>query len=165
MPSKTLFLLAALLGASTFAAALYFQYVEGLPPCGLCIWQRYTLGVGIAGALFAALSTGTARILFGLIGAAGFLAEAGVAVYHSGVERKWWEGPQTCAGGTLPTTYDPAALGAKPPPACNEIPWDLFGLSMANYNVAVAAFLMLLCLIGLRRAADNAPYSSSSASQ
>ena len=50
-------------------AALYFQYVEGLPPCGLCVWQRYALSVGIAGAVLAAMTSGSARGLFGgLIG-------------------------------------------------------------------------------------------------
>jgi disulfide bond formation protein DsbB len=38
----------------------------------------------------------------------------------------------------------------KAPAACNEIPWDLFGLSMANYNVAIAALMALLCVMALR---------------
>mgnify|MGYP001768927818 CR=1 FL=1 len=28
---------------------------------------------------------------------------------------------------------------------CDEIPWELFGLSMANYNVAMCLGLAVLC--------------------
>ncbi len=39
------------------------------------------------------------RILLALIALA-FLVNAGVGVYHSGVEWKWWPGPTSCSGGT-----------------------------------------------------------------
>jgi disulfide bond formation protein DsbB len=162
MQSRSFFLLAALGGAATFAAALYFQYVEGLAPCKLCIWQRYGLAVGIAGALVAAMTAGRAgRVTFGAIGAMGFLAEAAVAMFHTGVERKWWPGPSTCSGGSLPTVFDPAALQAaaergKPVPQCDEIVWDFLGLSMANWNVAIALGFMVLCMIGVGRVKRSA---------
>jgi len=149
------FYLAAAIGSATFAAALASQYIGGLNPCQLCISQRWALGVGIAGALLAGMTTGMVRILCGLIAVGGFLAEFGLAIYHTGVERHWWQGPQSCSGGgSLPTTFDAAALAAgasgKAPAACNEIPWDLFGLSMANYNVAIAALMAALCVAALR---------------
>jgi len=153
MQSK--FFLAAGIGAVTLAAALAFQYLGGLHPCQLCISQRWALGVGIAGAVVAGMTTGASRTVFGLVAIGGFLAEVGLAVYHSGVERHWWQGPQACSGGgSLPTSFDAAALAegasGRAPAACNEIPWDLFGLSMANYNVAIAAFMAVLCMMALR---------------
>ncbi len=158
MSSRALFLLAAAAGSATFAAALYFQYVEGLAPCKLCIWQRYGLGVGILGALIAAMTTGRAgRVAFGAIGAIGFFAEAAAAMYHTGVERKWWPGPSSCSGGgDLPLVFDPTALQAaaergKPIPQCDDIVWDLFGLSMANWNVGMALGFMVLCMMGVGR--------------
>ncbi len=149
------FFLAAAIGFSTFVAALAFQYLGGLHPCQLCISQRWALGVGIAGAVLAGLTNGAARALFGVLAVIGFLAEIGLAVYHSGVERHWWQGPQSCSGGgSLPTAFDPAALSesasGRAPAACNEIPWDLFGLSMANYNVVIAAIMAMLCVSALR---------------
>ncbi len=158
MSSRSFFLLAALAGSATFAAALYFQYVEGLAPCKLCMWQRYGLAVGIAGALIAAMTSGRAgRVTFGAIGALGFFAETAAAMYHTGVERKWWPGPSTCSGGNaLPEVFDPAALQAaaergKPIPQCDDIVWDFLGLSMANWNIAMALGFMALCMIGVGR--------------
>ena len=149
------FFLAAAIGAATFAAALAFQYIGGLHPCQLCISQRWALGVGIAGALLAGLSKGATRVLFGVIGVGGFVAEAGLAIYHTGVERHWWLGPQSCSGGgELPTSFNAGAVfedaAGRAPAACNEIPWERFGLSMANYNVAIAAGMAVLCLVALR---------------
>ena len=39
-----------------------------------------------------------ARILLLLVALA-FLINAGLGIYHAGVEWKWWPGPTTCAGG------------------------------------------------------------------
>ncbi len=155
MLSRNAFLLAALVGAASFAAALAFQYIGGLHPCQLCISQRWALGVGIAGAALAAIVPSRWRVPFGLVAVLGFVAELGLAIYHSGVERLWWEGPQTCSGGgSLPTSFDATAMvveaSQRAPAACNEIPWDLFGLSMANYNVMLAAGMAWLCILGLK---------------
>ena len=165
MSSRRLFLIAALAGAATFAAALWFQYGQGLAPCALCIWQRYGLGIGILGAVLAALSPGRAgKVTFGALGALGFLFEAGAAVFHSGVERKWWAGLPSCSGSTLPETYDPGALttaaaSGSPVPRCDEIVWDFLGLSMANWNVLLALGFMAFCALGVARVRQAAPGS------
>lgn len=168
MSSRSLFMIAALFGASTFAAALFVQYVDGLPPCELCMWQRYALSVGIAGASIAALLPGFTAQAFGAIGAAGYAAESGVAMFHSGVERGWWEGLASCSGGSLPTTFEPNAMIAEvakgPVPSCGDIVWSVLGLSMANWNVLIAAALALICVIALIRG-RSANYASSSVSQ
>lgn len=152
------FWLAAAIGTTTFVAALGFQYLGGLYPCQLCISQRWALGIGIGGAALAAMTSGKTRLLFGAVAVGGFLAELGLAVYHTGVERGWWKGPETCSGGgSLPTAFDPAVMlseaSGRAPAACNEIPWELFGLSMANYNVFIAAAMAGLCVTALRRSA------------
>lgn len=165
MSSDRLFLLAALAGAVSLAIALYFQYVEGLAPCPLCMWQRYGLGIGILGAVMAAMVPGRAgKVTFGTFGALGFLFEAGAAVFHSGVERKLWEGLPSCSGSTLSDTFDPAALTAaansgRPVPRCDEIPWEMFGLSMANWNVLLALGFLTLCALGVARVRQVAPGS------
>ena len=153
MSSRSVFLSVALAGSATFAYALYTQYVLGLAPCALCIWQRYGLGIGIAGALLAAVSPGRAgKVTFGTLAVLGFAFEAGAAIFHTGVERKWWEGLSTCSGASVPETYDPTALAAATSvPRCDEITWDFLGLSMANWNVAIALGFAALCLVAIAR--------------
>src|SRR5690606_17476921 len=94
-------------GASVLVAAiaiiltaLGFEYIGGYRPCPLCLQQRYAYYAGIP-VLFGALvlvSTGHRRwagFLFAIV-AAGFLVNAGLGVYHAGVEWKLWAGPDTC---------------------------------------------------------------------
>jgi disulfide bond formation protein DsbB len=127
--------------------ALFFQYVVDLAPCPLCLWQRYphvAVVVLAAGAFVA--GPGARPWLLALAGLA-LLATAGIGIFHAGVEQKWWAGLSVCEGtGGAPLTIDDIAKGLtrRPPARCDEIPWSLFGLSMAAWNalfsLALAAF-------------------------
>ena len=88
------------------------------------------------------------------------LTTAGIGIYHSGVERHWWEGPSTC------TAASPARLTAEelferimtaPVVRCDEVPWEMLGLSMASWNALVSLVLAGLWLKAAQsgRAARN----------
>ena len=53
---RNLIVLAALGSAGLLLAAFGFQHLGDLPPCKMCIWQRWphgaALGIGLIGALF-----------------------------------------------------------------------------------------------------------------
>lgn len=80
-----------------------------------------------------------------------FLAGAGIAAFHVGVEQHWWQGLASC-GGNLPQARTVeelrAALLAQPVVRCDEVAWSLFGISMAGWN-----FLFSLGLAALSFAA------------
>lgn len=66
------------------------------------------------------------------------LGNAGLALYHTGVERGWWEGPATCSGGGDLGAMDTADL-LNPDIGtgivmCDEVAWEMLGLSMASWN-------------------------------
>jgi disulfide bond formation protein DsbB len=133
-------------------AALAFQHLGGMAPCKLCIWQRYphVLAIGIG---LLAVASGQ-RILIAL-GALSAATTALIGVYHAGVEQRWWQGPTTCSSGPIDGLSADALLDqimAAPLVRCDEIPWELFGLSMAGWNVLVSFGLMGLWLLALRRA-------------
>jgi disulfide bond formation protein DsbB len=137
------------------AAAFAFQYLGGLQPCILCLYQRYPYGVVIAlGALALVLPRGRAQsVLLGLAALA-FLADAGIAAFHVGVEQHWWAGTEAC-GGTAPAV--PQNLGAlmksleQEPVRCDAVAWSLFGISMAGYNFLVALALAAFSAVAARR--------------
>ncbi len=150
-PSTTRFAPLVLLVGSggLLLGALFFQYVIGLPPCPLCLWQRYPhVAVVVIAALTLALAPPRARpYLLGLMGLA-LLATAGVGAFHFGVEQKWWQGLPSCEG--VGTDSGPLTIGdltkglnLKPPARCDQIPWSLLGISMAGWNVI--ASLALAC--------------------
>lgn len=83
--------------ASLLGGAFLFQ-LAGYHPCAMCIWQRYPYVVAI-GLGLVLLAGGSGGRLLLLTGALATMTMAGLGVYHTGVERDWWEGPSSCTGG------------------------------------------------------------------
>jgi len=143
-------LVVLVLSIVALAAAFTAQYGFGLRPCELCLLQRVPFGAAIALSaltLILRLDAKGVRIVLALCFLA-FAADAGLALYHVGVEQHWWAGPTSCTGGAggARSIEDLAAMLSKPIdiPQCDKVAWSLFGISMAGYNVlaglALAAF-------------------------
>ena len=130
--------------------ALAAQYWGGLYPCVLCIYQRYAYGAAMAlAALAFLLAAKPAARRLGLIGSGlAFLAGSAIAVFHVGVEQKWWQGTAECHAPALPQNATVEQLREillnQPFAPCDKIPWELFGISMAGYNVLACAVLAAL---------------------
>ena len=138
--------------------AFYFQYVEGLTPCPLCLDQRYAHGVAIASALGAAAGGRFSRALLWASGLA-FLGGAGIAGFHVGVEQHWWAGLDSCAGGgTEGLSLDELKdqLLDRPVARCDEIAWSLLGVSMAGWNGLASLGLAAAAFLGVRRLTPHA---------
>lgn len=144
MTRTQLILLAAGGSLAVLLGAFGFQYLGGLAPCPICIWQRWPHGLaGLTGLLALAVPGPWFPRLGSLIAVTG----AGIALYHSGIERKWWAGPSTCTGDGLSGMSGSDLLSITDAPTvvmCDQIPWQMFGLSMANYNVLISLTLAIL---------------------
>jgi len=133
--------------------ALGFQYIGELPPCKMCYWQRYphVAAVGIGVLAFLLPGVGLTALLY--LGAVAALVTAGIGVYHTGVERGFWEGPTTCTsgpiGGLTPEQLMEQIMGA-PLVRCDEVPWELFTLSMASWNAIISFALAGLWIAAAR---------------
>lgn len=141
------------------AGAFAFQYLGGLQPCVLCIWQRWPHGIGAALAILAALlplSTTGRPAAAALMIAAGvvLLIGAGIAAFHVGVEQHWWAGTSEC-GGTTGAAASVEALRrqllATPVVRCDEVAWSLFGISMAGWNLLLSIGLGALSFVVAHR--------------
>ena len=159
-------LAAACLGA--LGTALASQYWGGLYPCVLCIYQRYAYGAALAAAVLAFFLAERPELRrLALIGAGlAFLAGAGLAGFHVGVEQKWWEGLEACSNQSLPAgaSVDELreALLNQPFAPCDAIPWSLFGLSIAGYNLLASVGLAALALAAALGSTASARRSFSS---
>ena len=152
-PAQATMLALALAGAG-IVSALAFQHIGGYAPCALCLQQRYAYYAGIPVAaialgLLAMKKPGPAAVLLG---------NAALGFYHSGVEWKWWPGPDTCGGGDLGNIGGNLleSLQNAKPVSCNDAPWRLLGLSFAGWNVVVSLFVALLALTAARGARASA---------
>jgi len=153
-------LLLAAASAAMLLGAFYFQYVEDLQPCPLCIGQRWAHAASLVIGLVLALGLGGPRLWRPWLAALtlAFLAGAGIAAYHVGVEQKLIESA-FCGASESADTIEAlkAELMATDVARCDEIPWSLFGISMAGYNVIISLVLAAIALAGLvRRPAKEA---------
>ncbi len=151
MTRNRLILLAAGASAALLLGALAFQYLGGLPPCAMCIWQRWPhLAAMVLGGV--ALAVPGAPVP--LLGAAAAATTGGIGVYHTGVERGWWPGPDTCTSGPIADVSPQdllAQIMAAPVVRCDEVPWDFLTLSMASWNAILSFGLAGVWLLAATR--------------
>jgi disulfide bond formation protein DsbB len=135
--------------AAVILGALAFEHLGGYQPCPLCLQQRYAYYAGIplvfvALVLLSADRPKLAASLL-LVVAAGFLANAGLATYHAGVEWHLWAGPDTCAAPAAPLSLGAGGLLKELDKTrvirCDEAPWSFMGLSLAGWNVVACVLL------------------------
>ena len=135
--------------------ALLSQYWGGLTPCELCLLERWPWWVAIAIAAAAWLTGGRFTVQIpAILLAIVFLASAGVAVYHVGVEQHWFAGPTACTvgrGDANSVEALRAQLLGKKPVMCDEVQWSLFGISLAGWNLLASIAMAGFCTMTARR--------------
>lgn len=152
--SRAFFIFAAAAGsAAMLSGAFMFQYLGGLAPCHLCLLQRWPHAAAAVIGIAALLIPGR---LLPLAGAAAALTTAGLGFYHTGVERHWWEGPDTCTSGDISTLsvgdLTDQLLANTTVIQCDQVAWAMAGLSMASWNMLASLVLVALWLTAARRA-------------
>lgn len=135
----------------TIAGAWIFEHF-GYAPCDLCLKQRWAYYIAIPLALVVALLAGSNRTL-GRTGlwalALIWIASMVFGIYHSGVEWKWWPGPDTCtgsgalSGGLLPDLSAPVVM-------CDQAALRILGLSLAGWNAVISVALAITAIAGAR---------------
>jgi len=149
----------ALLALANFIiiGAWTFQILGGLAPCPLCLEQRvpWYLLIFVGSALtYGHFNGWSPRMLtFLFVVAIGLsLWAAYEGLFHAGVEYKWWKGPETCTGGgVVSPTLDLDQLRNTIVPMCDEVPWSLFGISLAGFNFLFSLLGTGLAALGLWR--------------
>ncbi|KAB2655658.1 disulfide bond formation protein B [Brucella tritici] len=140
--------------AATVGTALGFEHLAGFMPCKLCLEQRtpYYIGVPILAAAWVSYGLKWPPILTRgliLIGALLMTFGLALAIYHTGVELKYWPGPIDCSAATMKVTLDAgnllSDLNSTRPPACDSAPGHFLGLSFAGWNVVAS---LLFAAIG-----------------
>jgi disulfide bond formation protein DsbB len=131
---------------TTIVGAWIFEYA-GYPPCELCLKQRWAYYAIVP--LTAYLAAGNPRwIKTGLLLALVILLASMVfGIYHSGVEWKFWAGPQTCSGGSLAGGLPDLTKAVV---KCDEPALRIFGISLAGYNALISAAMAFVAWRGAR---------------
>lgn len=137
-------------GSFALLAGAFFFQALGYPPCAMCLWQRWPHAAAIVIGAVALVVWRPAGPLL-LLGALAAATTAGLGVYHTGVERSWWDGPASCTGAGAGLEGDLLSTDIAPVVMCDEVAWSLLGLSMASYNALLSSALAALWVLAARR--------------
>jgi disulfide bond formation protein DsbB len=142
--------LAILVPAGLLAGAWGSEIWGGLDPCEMCWWQRYA---HLAGLAFALIAVALARLpdrgrSFVWLAALGIFSSGAIGAYHAGVEAKVFEGFTQCTSSSAGLSGEEllAAIMNAPLTRCDQVQWELFGISMAGWNAIVSILFALLIL-------------------
>jgi len=146
-------MLLATAGSAALLIAVFVFQALGYVPCKLCWWQRYPHMAAVAIGLLAVAWRPAAIVAW--LGAAAAAATGLIGVYHTGVERKWWTGPDECSADAVGGQSAQDLLNqimAAPLVRCDEVAWSLLGVSMASWNAIASFMLMAIWIMAARRA-------------
>ncbi|MEO9903016.1 disulfide bond formation protein B [Nisaea sp.] len=143
-------------GLSAFASSMLggafaFQYIGGLAPCVLCLYQRYphaaAIVLGLLALAFVKRAPKVSRWLC-ILGGLALLTSAGIGLFHVGVEQLWWEGTAECGATSAPDNLEAlkAQLMNQPVVRCTDIAWEMLGISMAGYNFLLSTLAGVLAI-------------------
>ncbi len=151
-------LIALLMSVATLSIVLISQYGFNLNPCVLCVYQRWPY---VAVIIIVLLSYGLRNRFpasrFKVLCALAFAITAGIAAFHVGVEQHWWQGTSSCSADVAKVTSLSelkAQIMAAPITKCDEVAWQMFGISMAGFNFIFAAIMSIFMLISAIRRTD-----------
>jgi disulfide bond formation protein DsbB len=144
--------IALLLPLALLGGAIGSQYLGGLVPCEMCMWQRWPHAAAIllgAVAFTAPTQSDRART-FTLLAALAIAISGAIGVYHAGVELGVFEGLTTCtAGGALSLDE----IMKVPLVRCDQVQFAFLGISMAGWNAILSlGGAALITALTLRKA-------------
>jgi disulfide bond formation protein DsbB len=154
MSARQIIALAAAGSLAMMLGAWGFQYLGGMAPCKLCYWQRYphmaAILIGAAALFVPVVRLGGLAVLGGLAS----LSTGVIGFYHAGVEWGFWPGPSTCTSGPIAGLSAQDLMDrimAAPLVRCDDIPWQMLGLSMAGWNGTISLVLAGLWAVAVTR--------------
>ena len=150
MPIINIFKISFIISSLMLISAFYLEYFHGALPCDLCITQRWFHGAIIAYSLIIILILNknliSKKIL--ILGAAILWLSSSLAgLYHFGIEMNFWTGPDKCSSNIDFSKDTLTYLLNKSPIKCNEVMFEIFGLSLAGWNSVASLFIFLIASI------------------
>ena len=147
MPISIIFKISFLVSSIMLISAFYLEYFHGALPCDLCITQRWFHGAIIAYSLmiiFIINKTSISKKLLLFGGTILWFSSSIAGLYHFGIEMNFWTGPDGCSSNLDFSKDTLKYLLSKSPIKCDEVMFNIFGLSLAGWNALVSFFVFLL---------------------
>ena len=156
-PAAAAALAVFVLSSATLAGAWYFQIVDHLSPCPLCLEQRipyhFIIPLSLLMAIAALFRTPSKLLAVGFVAIiVAALCNVVLGGYHAGVEWHLWAGPTDCTGPLTDLKAGGSLLGQLQSVRvvrCDEAAWRLLGISLAGYNALISLILAAMAAAAL----------------
>ena len=141
---KKFYVIIFILSLFSLAAAFYIEYILGLKPCVLCVYQRIPYKIVILICL-TAFFVGNKNIILIILGLT-FLAGTLLSGYHVSIEKGIIEPIFSCTGENIKTIDKKEILKSlnNIQPDCKDVDFSIFGVSLATLNFIISFVLTIV---------------------
>jgi disulfide bond formation protein DsbB len=158
---KKILVITAVLSALSLSFAYIGEYLFGLEPCILCLYQRVPFWLAIVVSLIGLGLTRFDRIFVAILAVLAllFFTNAGIGAYQVGIEQGWVNQSTGCAVGIDTNKVQDVSdlksmIYSTASVPCDEIAWSLFGqdiITMALLNLFFSGLVGLALAVILLR--------------
>ena len=130
----------------SLAAALYIEYVLGIKPCILCIYQRIPYAIALLISV-CAFFINNKKILLVIL-ALTFILSALISGYHVSIEKGFIEPIFSCTSDNINALEKEEILKSlnNIQPNCKDVDFSLFGISLATLNL-INSFVLTVVIV------------------
>jgi len=143
---KNFFIVIFSLSFFSLAAALYIEYVLGIKPCILCIYQRIPYAIALLISV-CAFFINNKKILLVIL-ALTFILSALISGYHVSIEKGFIEPIFSCTSDNINSLEKEEILKSlnNIRPNCKDVDFSLFGISLATLNL-INSFVLTVVIV------------------
>ena len=143
---KNFFIVIFSLSFFSLAAALYIEYVLGIKPCILCIYQRIPYAIALLISV-CAFFINNKKILLVIL-ALTFIVSALISGYHVSIEKGFIEPIFSCTSDNINALEKEEILKSlnNIQPNCKDVDFSLFGISLATLNL-INSFVLTVVIV------------------
>lgn len=143
---RNLGILSLVVSGGLLLGAYGFEYIGGMDPCMLCLYQRIPhFIVSMVGLALVAFQQRLVQLVLLTALLTLYIASTWLGGFHVGVEFGWWEFSGVCTPdktfGSVEDMFNQEIV------RCDKIAWSLFGISMAGWNMLISLGMLVLTAV------------------
>ena len=143
---KNIYLLIAAISIFTLLSAIYIEYILGVKPCILCLYQRVPYIIAIFFCFFGYYNLKNKLWIYLLV--ITFLISAILSGYHVGIENNVFNEFSGCTSNNSNIVNKDELLKAlkEVQPNCKDVTFKLLGFSLATINLFLSIIIIILSI-------------------
>ena len=147
---KNIYLITFIISLLSIFGAIYIEYVLGVKPCVLCLYQRVPYLISIFICFLGYYNNKNLILLYLLL--LTFFTSIILSGYHLGIENDIFKEFSGCSNENINIIDKEELLNSLnfSQLNCKDVSFKLFGLSLAAINLMVSVFISVLLLILLK---------------